>query len=180
MRHRLVEDGGVVLCTVVCLHLSGDVTRLERAVLPGDLLAVLVTRPDLFTGRVEGPLGVAVLLGDVLTDRHHLHLGQDVRDGVWLAVDGIEVTDVQTVVPGPDCGPLVLALSVGHHLALVNWHLLANLLRPLQTLSLELVVTDLLGGLVEGELRIARDVDTVLALLLLLGGLDSEEREERD
>ena len=114
MRHRLVEDGGVVLCTVVCLHLSGDVTRLERAVLPGDLLAVLVTRPDLFTGRVEGPLGVAVLLGDVLTDWHHLDLSEDLRNGVGPTLDGVEIIDVQAVVPSPHCRLLVLALSVGH------------------------------------------------------------------
>ena len=169
-------DGNSFLSAVEGLHRSGDVTGLEGAVLPGDVLAVLIARPDLLPSSVEDPLGVALLLGDGLTHGHHLHLRQQFSCS-WLALDGIEIIDLQTVVPGGDCGLDIIALREAHDRTLVDGNLPADILRPLNTLSLPLVVAELHGGLIEGEVSVARDVHTVLTRAVLHSP-DEGEREQ--
>ena len=87
---------------------------------------------------------------------------------------------------GISCLSLVLyGISIGsedldsfvylaYQLTAVHGNILADLLRPLQTLSLELVVANLHSRLVEGEVRIAGDVHAVLVLV----GLDSGDRQQ--
>ena len=162
----LEEDGLVGLGAVVGLDLGGDVARLEAAVLPGDVLAVLVARPDLLPRLVEDPLGVALLLGHVLAHGHHLDLGEDVRLRAGLAVNGVILSNVEAVVSGRLAALLVVTVSVAHHLALVDGDVPADLLGPPGALGLQLVVAQLHGGLIELELSIAGDVHTVLTLVL--------------
>ena len=174
----LEEDGLVGLGAVVRLDLGGDVARLEAAVLPGHVLAVLVARPDLLASSIEDPIGVALLLGDGLTDRHHLDLRQ-YFDWARLALDGLEVVYLEAVVSGADCALVVLALREAHNLTLVNRNIPADILGPLHAVSPELVVAELHSGLVEGEVSVAGDVNAVLTAVL--GCPDCEgEREESE
>ena len=75
---------------LVSVDLSGDLTRLERAVIPGDVLTVLIPSPDLLSSSVENPPGVALLLGHGLAHRHHLDLRQRLLHS-RLALHGVEV-----------------------------------------------------------------------------------------
>ena len=173
----LVGDGNWVFSALVSVDLSGDLTRLERTVIPGDVLTVLIASPDLLPGSVEDPLGVTLLLGHGLAHRHHLDLRQRLLDS-GLALHGVEVVQLEAVVSSGDGALVILALRVALDDTVVDWDILADILRPLLALSLELVVTKLHSGLVEGEVVIPRDVHTVLAVVVVLVGLDDGEREE--
>ena len=63
------------ICTVDLWHDELDSLGDELALLPGDGLAGLVTRPDLLALRVRLPQGDAVLLGHVPALGQHLHVG---------------------------------------------------------------------------------------------------------
>ena len=120
---------------------------------------------------------VALLLDDGLTHRHHL----DLRQGLLyarLAHHGVEVDQLEAVVSGGDCAGVIRALREALDDTVVDWNIFADILRPLLALSLELVVTKLHSGMVEGELAVPGDVHTVLAVVVVLAGLDDGEREE--
>ena len=174
----LVGDGNRVFSALVSVDLSGNLTRLERAVIPGDVLTVFITSPDLLSSSVENPLGITLLLGHGLAHRHHLDLRQWLLHS-GLALHGVEVVQLEAVVSGGDSALMILALRVALDDTVVDWDIFADILRPLLALSLELVVTKLYSGLVEGEGVIPGDVHTVLAVVVVLVGLDDGEREEQ-
>ena len=64
--HLVIADGGAGL-TVVGLNLLSDHLVHQLAVLPGHVPAVLIPCPDLLSIGIHLPLGVALLLGDIVT-----------------------------------------------------------------------------------------------------------------
>ena len=59
---------------------------------------------------------------------------------------------------------MIHALRVALDDTVIDWDIFGDILRPLLALSLELVVTKLYSGLVEGEAAVMGDVHTVLAV----------------
>ena len=174
---RLVLDGSRGFSAVVSVHQSGDLTRLESAVFPCDVPAVLISCPDLFSGSVEDPLCVALLLGNVPTDRHHLCLSQGFLHS-RLAHHGNEVIYLEVVVSGGNRTLIILALREAHDHTVEDWNILAEIFRPLRTLSIELIVAKLHHGVIEAEVSVVGDVHTVLAVVVVLPCLDDGEREQ--
>ena len=93
----LVVGDGLGGVTVISLNLLGHNLVHQFAVLPCNILTVLISSPDLLPIGVSGPLGVTLLLGDCVTLRHLLGLRQDL-DCARLTILSLKGLQLQAVI----------------------------------------------------------------------------------
>ena len=165
--HLVVGDGlgGV---TVIRLNLLGHNLVHQLAVLPFDILAVLIASPDLLPSLIRGPLGVALLLGDGGALGHLLGLGQDL-DRAGLTILGDEGLQLQGVIG--DCLGVggLLALCEPDNPALSDRDVATHLGLPRLTVGVLLVAAHLGGGDVVVHIVVIRDVHTAVMVMSLPG-----------
>ena len=166
---HLVVGDRLLGVTVIRLYLLGHDPVHQLAVLPGDVLAVLITGPDLLPSLlVRLPLGVALLLGDGGALGHLLGLVQDL-DWAGLTIFGDESFQLQAVIG--DCLGVrgLLALREPDNPALGNGDVATHLGLPRHAVGVLLVSAHLGGGDVVLHIVVIRDVHTVFMVMGLPG-----------
>ena len=152
LHHGLKVGLGGVVIAFVHLDLLLDLLVHQLAVLPGDVFAVFVGGELLLSVLVDFPLGVALLLGDLLTVGRLLDLSQYL-DSIFPAFFRSEGLLLGGVAPH------VLLLLVGvagvarHHGALCLGDLHTDLLRPGSAFPYHLEAAYLVCSCLVGELE---------------------------
>ena len=150
LRDRVVDRRQVV--TAVSREGSGSGYLLKCAILPDNVFAVLIASPDLLSCQgADDPLGLTVLLRDVLTDWGLVVFNQSLHSSLfaflgykWLRVDNIIV--VQSRVG------FASAVSKSNDIALSDRYRdtgrsLLNLASPVCSVGAELVECDIVLNL---------------------------------
>ena len=146
-------------------YTDGGLYVHQLAVLPGHLLAVLVTGPHLLSKLVDNPLGVALLLLHGLTDRLLVRLKEGLTTGLMalLTDKGFRVAGVVL----HDLGErYALAVGIGISLALLDWDLNAGRAGLGLATATDLEGAEVRSGGVVLDLAVAGDVHAVLLVAI--------------
>merc|ERR1712129_77126 len=135
---------------------------LSSRIFPGDFLTVLIPSPDLLTKLIDHPLGVALLLGDVLAHWHLLHLSDGFLDIAYNTVLLSECFTSKVIIT--DCldGWYVVTVCVSNNLTLSDRNGNTNFSCPLGAFSFHLVRADLCVGLIVQDWTILGNINTVV------------------